>query len=312
METKAHYALVGFFAITLIAAAALFTIWLGQLRFDQTYKEFDVVFQGPVRGLTTSSEVRFNGIQVGEVTRIRLDQDNPSMVVASIRVLEETPIMRDSVAQLEPQGLTGVNYIQLNPGSPDGEPLIGRPGELPRISSRQAQLESLLASSEGIAQAASEALSKINTLLTPENLDNFAAIIANVRRMSDEIAGEQPDALIPMARSVLASVDRAAQDVSTVSVNTNTLMTGDVATMVQQTTQASIEVNRAASDAARIMENAEGPVLRFANEGLDDLTLALDDLRRVLAEIEAIAAGVEDNPAAFVQGGRRREVEIPQ
>jgi phospholipid/cholesterol/gamma-HCH transport system substrate-binding protein len=312
METKAHYALVGFFAITLIAAAALFTVWLGQLRFDQTYKEFDVVFQGPVRGLTASSEVRFSGIQVGEVTRLRLDPSNPSMVIARIRILEETPITRDSVAQLEPQGLTGVNYIQLNPGSPDSEPLVPRPGEVPRLSSRPAQLESLLASSEGIAQAASEALAKINTLLTPENMENVSVIVANVRRMSDELAGDRPDALIPMARSLLASVDQAARDVSTVSANTNTLMTTDVATMVRETTQASIEVNRAAKDAADIVENAQGPVLRFANEGLDDLTLALDDLRRVLAEIEAIAASVEDNPAAFVQGGRRREVEIPQ
>jgi phospholipid/cholesterol/gamma-HCH transport system substrate-binding protein len=257
--------------------------------------------------------VRFNGIQVGEVTRIRLDSDNPSMVIARIRLLEETPVARDSVAQLEPQGLTGVNYIQLNPGAPGSEQLESRAGEpVPRIPSRQAQLESLLASSEGIAQAASEALAKINTLLTPENLDNVAGIIANVERLTEELAGEDPDALIPMARATLASVDLAARNVSTFAIDTNALMSNEVATMVEQTTLASIEVNRAASDAARIMENAEGPVTRFATEGLDDLTLALDDLRRVLGEIEAIAAGLEDNPSAFVQGGRRQEVEIPQ
>jgi phospholipid/cholesterol/gamma-HCH transport system substrate-binding protein len=312
METKAHYALVGFFAISLIAAGALFAVWLGQLRFDQAYKEFDIVFEGPVRGLAVASEVRFNGIQVGEVTRLQLDRANPSMVVARIRIAEETPITRDSVAQLEPQGLTGLNYVQLNPGSPESDPLIARPGEIPRLSSRQAQLESLLASSEGIAQSAGEALARINLLLSEENLSELSGIVANINHLTDEVASDREDALIPMARRVLTTVDEASTKVSAFADTANVVMGEDVGDMVRETEQAAAAVNQAAASLEVILESARGPVGRFANEGLGDLTLAINDLRRVLADVEAIAAGVEDDPAAFVAGAQRQEVEIPR
>ena len=52
--------------------------------------------------LRESAEVRSNGIQVGEVTNLQLDEQ--SRVIASIRVLEQTPVKVDSFAQLEPQG----------------------------------------------------------------------------------------------------------------------------------------------------------------------------------------------------------------
>jgi phospholipid/cholesterol/gamma-HCH transport system substrate-binding protein len=307
METKAHYALVGFFAIALIAAGALFVIWLGQLRFDQAFKEFDVEFEGPVRGLTEAAEVRFNGIKVGDVTQLRLDERDPSIVVARIRVFDWTPVMRDSVAQLEPQGLTGLNYIQLNPGSPDSEPLVPRPGEIPRLKSRPAQIESLLMSSEGIAQAASEALAKINNLLTEESLDDISATIANVRMLSDQLAGngDETKALVARLNNAIVSIDLAAQEVQA-------LMSDDVARMVEETTLASAGVNRASTDASAILADVRGPIARFSQDGLEDLTLAVDDLRRLLTELELIAATVEDNPAAFVAGSRREEVEIPR
>jgi phospholipid/cholesterol/gamma-HCH transport system substrate-binding protein len=314
METKAHYALVGFFAIALIAAGALFTVWLGQLRFDQAFKEFDVVFEGPVRGLTEGGEVRFNGIKVGEVTDLRLDENDPKMVVASIRVEDWTPVMRDSVAQLEPQGLTGLNYIQLNPGSPEGEPLLARPGEVPRLQSRPAQIESLLASSEGIAQAASEALAKINNLLTEKSLDDMEAIIANVRTLSDQLAGdgEAEKGLVVQLRDAVARADATTEEVSRLVNDANSVLAGDVTTMLNETTRASIGVSDASEEVVAILEDMREPLARFSHEGLGDLTLAIDDLRRLLNELETIAASVEDNPTAFVAGARREEVEIPR
>ncbi len=314
METKAHYALVGFFAVALIAAAALFAVWLGQLRFDQAYKEFDVVFQGPVRGLTEAGEVRFNGIKVGEVTWLRLDEANPSYVVARIRIFEWTPVMRDSVAQLEPQGITGLSYIQLNPGSPDSEPLVARPGEVPRLQSRPATIDSLLTTSEGIAQAAGEALAKINNLLTEESLEDVSELIANVRAISDQLAGngESERALVAQASDVLARMDATADDVAKFVRDANAFLSDDVTRMVDETTRASMGINQASASAGAILEDVRDPLARFSNEGLDELTLAIDDLRRLLIELEAIAASVEDNPAAFVAGGRREEVEIPR
>jgi phospholipid/cholesterol/gamma-HCH transport system substrate-binding protein len=313
METKAHYALVGFFAIAFVAASALFAVWLGQLRFDRTFQEFDIEFEGPVRGLSVAGEVRFNGIKVGEVTRLALDPDDSQSVIARVRIAQETPVTSTTIAQLEPLGLTGVNYVQLSSGETEGDPLVTLPGQdVPAIQAERAQIESLLSSSESIAEAASDALRRANDLLTPENVAEITAIIQNLRRLSDLLADETENGLVPRATSALADIEAAADGLTQLTGRADALMSNEVADLLRETADASREVERAAGEAALILEGARGPVVRFANEGLDDLTLAIADLRRTLNEIEAIAVGVEDNPAAFVAGSRREEVEIPR
>jgi phospholipid/cholesterol/gamma-HCH transport system substrate-binding protein len=76
-----------------------------------------------VRGLNEGGEVHFNGIKVGEVTKIALDKTNPRNVIARVRVTEDVPIRVDSYATLEPQGITGLNYIQISAGTPT-KPLL--------------------------------------------------------------------------------------------------------------------------------------------------------------------------------------------
>ena len=73
MERDAHYAAVGIATVALIAALAVFTIWLARLQFANDYDLYDIVFYGPVRGLSEGGEVHFNGIRVGEVTDLNLD-----------------------------------------------------------------------------------------------------------------------------------------------------------------------------------------------------------------------------------------------
>lgn len=310
METKAHYALVGFFAIALAAAGALFAIWLGQLQFNQEYSEYDVVFQGPVRGLTEASEVRFNGIKVGEVTRLTLDHNDASLVIARVRVAAQTPVLRDSVAQLEPQGITGLSYIQIMAGSPDTQPLLSSPGEIPRLQSRQAQLESLISSSEDIARSASEAIVRVNVLLSDENMVEFQKLLHNIRVISDDLS--ERDGLVARARQAIDQMEAAAVDVSSVAVEIERVMSHEVATAANETALASIEVNRTSVTTTAVLEDMQEPLQRFANEGLGDLTLAIGDLRRLVSSLEGLASEIEDDPTGFLSGGRPQEVEIPQ
>ena len=57
------------------------------------------------------------------LTKIALDRTNPSRVIARARVTSDVPIRVDSYATLEPQGITGVNYIQITAGTPS-KPLL--------------------------------------------------------------------------------------------------------------------------------------------------------------------------------------------
>jgi phospholipid/cholesterol/gamma-HCH transport system substrate-binding protein len=117
MERDAHYAAVGIATVALLAALAVFAIWLARLQFNNDYDIYDIVFYGPVRGLSEGGEVHFNGIRVGEVTDLNLDPNKGDQVIARVRLDGTTPVRVTSRAQLEPQGITGLNYIQITAGT---------------------------------------------------------------------------------------------------------------------------------------------------------------------------------------------------
>ena len=70
------------------SSEAVFVVWLARLQFAKQYDYYDVDFKGPVRGLSSGGEVYFNGIKVGEVTKLSLDKANPNRVVAVAPVKE--------------------------------------------------------------------------------------------------------------------------------------------------------------------------------------------------------------------------------
>ncbi|TKW73879.1 MAG: MCE family protein, partial [Bradyrhizobium icense] len=80
-----------------------------------------VVFEGPASGLRNGGSVNFNGIRIGEVVSVKLD--NPRRVVALAMVENKAPIRKDTLVGLEFQGLTGVAAISLKGGEETAPPV---------------------------------------------------------------------------------------------------------------------------------------------------------------------------------------------
>eukprot|EP01036_Dinobryon_divergens_P005687 gene5687-7520_t len=123
METRANNALIGLFTLVVIAAAFAFVYWFARAADNGAVQAYRVVFNGAVTGLSVGSSVLFNGIRVGEVTDLNLDPEKGDQVIARVRLDATTPVRVTSRAQLEPQGITGLNYIQITAGT-DGSALL--------------------------------------------------------------------------------------------------------------------------------------------------------------------------------------------
>ncbi|MEE2526254.1 MlaD family protein [Hyphobacterium sp. HN65] len=318
METKAHHALVGFFVVFLVMAGGFFVLWLGQQTFQQDYSYYDVVFDGPVRGLREAGEVRFNGIQVGEVTQISLDPQNPNRVIARIRLQAETPVRVDSSAQLEPQGLTGLSYIQLSGGTAEAQRLLSTSrGDPPRIYAEQAQIESLVAGGEDALEAARLALIQVSTLLNSENLERISDTLDNIEAITERLAGE--DALVEDVRSAVQQLELTAVEVGAAARSLEVFGRDATELANNQLAQASIDVSVAAQQidiagrqAQELMSTLQPAVERLSEEGTEEITRTMEDLRRLIATLDRIALEIEDNPTGFISGEPRRTVEVPQ
>ncbi|WP_138513491.1 MlaD family protein [Maricaulis alexandrii] len=316
METKAHHALVGLFTVLLAAAMGFFALWLGKVSFDADYAFYDIVFDGPVRGLRESGEVRFNGIQVGEVTQLELDEQ--SRVIARIRVLAQTPVRVDSSAQLEPQGLTGLSYVLITGGTPEAQRLLSPPGrQPPKIYARRAQLEGIFEGSEDVLDAAQTALIRLSSLLSEQNVDEVSQTLANVRDLTERLSAEE--ALIDDMRTAVGRMDQAAQDISlaansmqSFAVTAESFLNEELTTAVNQTGQAALSVDLAARNTNQFMMTITPAAEAFAQDGLENLNRASADMRQLAATLERIASEIEHNPGGFVAGSPRETVEVPQ
>jgi phospholipid/cholesterol/gamma-HCH transport system substrate-binding protein len=215
METRANYVMIGLFTILSIFAAIIFTVWMGNSGVDRQGSQFDVIFEGPVRGLEIGGEVRFNGIKVGEVTDLKLSESNPKDVVARIRVQSATPVKTDSIAQLEPSGLTGSTYIQILAGSEGAKRLVARIGQSPPIiRSQRGQLDRVLQDGEGVISSSLEAVARLNKLLDAENIDNFAKTLRAASLAAESFRQTSLEATL-FARSARQFTDQSTKTAAT-------------------------------------------------------------------------------------------------
>lgn len=318
METRAHHALVGLFVILLALAGGLFFVWLSQASFDREFRQYDVIFEGPVRGLRTASEVRFNGIQVGEVIDLGLNPDDTSEVIARVRVDSTTPIRVDSFAQLEPQGLTGLSYIQITSGE-SGSPLLEtRFGDRPaRIYARQTQLDLLVQGGETLLETVQTTGVLVNRLLNEENQEQFSTLLANLATLSEQLA--ENGAMMDDLREAVASIDDAAGSMSAAAASieqfgntADRFILDEVSPMVAETEAASIAVNQASVETYEALVALRPGLETFATDGVYQLNAATHDLRQLIESLERLTAELENDPAGLLTRPRGEEVEVPQ
>ena len=227
MERDAHYAAVGIATIALLAALAVFSIWLARLQFNNDYDVYDIVFYGPVRVLSEGGEVHFNGIRVGEVTDLNLDPNKGDQVIARIRIDATTPVRVTSRAQMEPQGITGLNYIQITAGNPQSAILKTqyRDNVVPVIQSQPSPIAELLSGSGTVLAQTVDALNRINRVLSDDNVYSFSTSLKNFESLSTEL--EARKGMLQQLEQALTRANSAVAEYEALAVSARGIIEGD-------------------------------------------------------------------------------------
>jgi phospholipid/cholesterol/gamma-HCH transport system substrate-binding protein len=187
METRANFVLIGAFTLVVIAAAFGFVLWFQSLHTTKARSPIRIVFEGPAAGLRNGGSVNFNGIRVGEVVSVKLD--NPRRVVALAMVENNAPIRKDTLVGLEFQGLTGVAAISLKGGEEaapavpldeDGVPILtADPHGLQDVT------ESIRATLQNINRIVADNQESVKNSL--RNLDTFTSSLARNSEKIDDV-----------------------------------------------------------------------------------------------------------------------------
>lgn len=319
METRANFLLIGLFTLLGVVLVAIFAIWLGRAQFNRKFDVFDIEFIGPTRGLAQGGEVRFNGIKVGEISRIDLDPDNPSRVVARIRVEASTPFRTDSNIKLDTSLITGVSAIQIEGGSKkSSKPKAAKPGGIPLVKGRLS--DSFFDDSTLVLGSADDALRRVSALLSPKNVEHVEELLANLASISEDLAKrkslvDNADRALAGFADTAASLRTASNDLVVIAANlrqkldvigTNAeIAAKDLPEITENLRKASIEANEAATRAKNVLALAE-------NQSLPDISRTAQSLDLLATELRGVVEELERNPSAFLAGQTKRQVEYPR
>lgn len=318
MERNANYAMVGLSALLLLMASLIFVVWLSRWQFQQENDLYDIVFVGPVRGLNQGGEVHFNGIKVGEVTKIALDRTNPSRVIARVRVTSDVPIREDSFATLEPLSITGVSLIQISAGTPSKRLLKEVERErcerrglrecIPILKSQRSALSDLLAGGGTVLNRTIEVLDRANRVLSDQNIRSFSATLADVQDVTAELRARK--AVLADAQKALQDIDAAAQQFTALAASGRQILDGDGKRAVNDIAGAAEEARATARDLRSLVAKLQSPTADFANNGLPQITNAAIELQQAAAALERLANDLQANGAGAVLKPKSKELEV--
>lgn len=312
MERDAHYAAVGMATIAIVAALAVFVIWLARFQFANEYDLYDIVFYGPVRGLQEGGEVHFNGIRVGEVTDLNLDPDQADQVIARVRLGGGTPIRVTSRAQLEPLGITGLNYIQITAGDPESAMLKAQYDDnvVPVIQSQPSPIAELLQGGGTVLAEAVDALNRINRVLSDDNIRSFSTSLNNVEQITTEMEARR--GMLRELEEALAGANRAVAEYEALGASTRRLIEGDGARAIASIERASGEASEAMEALNDTIQGVQGPVGDFAANGLPRFAAAIQSLEEAAESLDRLVDDVRSSPRDFIGRPQSRELEVEQ
>lgn len=298
METRANYVLIGTFTLVTTVVLLLFALWASNFSAERNWREYMAVFTEPVTGLTEGGSVQYNGLAVGTVESLSLDDNDARRVIARLKLKANTPVKTDTRAKLSQQGITGVPFIQLTGGSPNAPALqASADGQLPVIRTEPSALQN-------IADTANRLVARLDQVLSEDNIKRIAATLEHLEQATGSIAGrrEEISELIVNARDATATLKTTLDHADGAVQGIDRNFVQRLPALLDKLDAVVVKLDATAGNAnAMIAENR--PALQsFTSDGLAQLGPTLVELRALMRDLRALSGRMEGNPARYILG----------
>jgi phospholipid/cholesterol/gamma-HCH transport system substrate-binding protein len=311
VERDAKYATIALFALACVAAAVAFIWWYSGRGDQRDYQTYEIYFQGTVSGLSKGSPVRYLGVDVGRVTYLGVDKADPGQVKVISDIDSSAPISGGTLAKLGLLGLTGLLYIDLqqNP-EPSGTKALQQGAQYPVIPSRKSSIEASIERLPEILGQATEVLTRIERVLSDENVRSVSQTLAHVETASGDLPATMADAralaadLRGLSSSTLELTSRLNQTLGKVQP--------DLEATLANARIASDKLARTADGLDRLLSQNEGGLGKAAGASVAELQQLVIDARSASNEVRELARTLREQPSSVLFEPKAAGVEIPR
>ena len=287
MENKANYVAVGAFVLACVIGLVVTILWLAGAQYSQEYSYYQTFFKGPVTGLGKGTITRYNGIEVGRITDLVFDPNDPQSVIVTLQVQPNLNIHEDSVASIESQGLTGASYVEISGGTKTSPLLVAKPGQkYPVIRAKQSSLQQLEQSAPEVVAKLNVAASRLNDLLSDNNRRTVTHILESLDQTTSTIAkrSDDIDATLKNANLAIANLRDASVDLKPTLADADVMMK---------------KYGKVADDADAFING----------DGLAQLSDLIGESKRLVANLNKFSEQLNRDPSKLLFGDRRKGYE---
>jgi phospholipid/cholesterol/gamma-HCH transport system substrate-binding protein len=305
METRSNHVLVGGVVLGLLVLTLAFILWIMHIG-NPDRQQYDIFFKQSVDGLAKGSQVTFSGVPTGKVEEIKLMPDSPEFVRVRISVDEGVPVLQGTTATISGVGFTGVSQINLD-GAIKGAPPITEPGPYgkPVIPTKQGGLGALLSTAPQLLERLTTLAERMTALLSDQNQKSITGILANVNKLSGDLAARGPEIAETLVQTKLAikQAGDAAVQIGKLADTTNQTMQTDVKPMLANLNQTIGAAKHSLESIDSTISEAKPGLRAFSTQTIPEVGQLVRDLTEMSEALTAVANRLDRGGAGAVLGG---------
>ena len=284
METRANYVAVGAFVLACVIGLVVTILWLAGAQYSQEWAYYQTYFKGPVTGLGKGTVTRYNGIDVGRVTDLKFNPDDPQSVIVTMQVQPNLNIREDSQASIESQGLTGGSYVEISGGTAKSPVLTAKEGqEYPVIRAKQSTLQQLEQSAPEVVAKLNIAVTRLNDVLSDKNRKSLTNVLSNLDETTTAIAKRSAD------------IDATIKNANTATANLR-----DASANLKPTLD---HVDVTVNKFSKVADDADA---FLKGDALSQLSSLINEMRRLVTSLTRFSDQLNREPTKLLFGDRRK------
>jgi phospholipid/cholesterol/gamma-HCH transport system substrate-binding protein len=300
--TRSQKVRLGAFVLTGMVLLAGTVIALTGLKMWEDRDIYLVNFTENVSGLEPGAPVKYQGLRVGRVDKMRIAQDEAGAIQVTLSLIPGTALYEGTKAVLDANGLTGLKNINLTPGDPRSG-LIAPGSKLPSGESLMdrltGQAEAIGLKIEIVANQLARWTGDDNRRRAERLLDSLTTLSQNVDLFLNTNRAPLNQALVGVGRAtgaftdIAGNVDKVEADVAKTLAEARTTIAEyrrPISKIDEQQVADTVTAARQAALAVDARLNSPQVI-----KAVDELVVALGDLTVLIQNTDlTVRAGRED------------------
>jgi len=286
----------------MLFCGVLICVFLGYVLKRYLSEQFDnyyTIFDTDVNGLFVDAKVKLNGISVGSVTSITINEKDLNQVVVAFKVQRGTPIKVGTRAGMTAgMNLTGEKQVILSGGNYN-EPNVPEGGLVPAATSMFDQITGQVGDLFG---KVSPIVDGLNRLLSEENAEALSRSLKNFEKTTENLSKLTEDLRKPLntmsksaasMQKILAEIEeaklaaKADASITTLKEKLEAIDTKGLNDNLMQT----------AESMNKLTQRVDAMV--YKNE--DQVGNAVEELNTILENLEEFTQKIKNNPSVLIR-----------